>query len=108
MAVIINKKQTHAELAGYLHTTCFSPVKSTFLKGIKKHHFKTWPGLTPNVLKHLPKSVNTAQGHLHRERQNLQSTHPKSEKPDIKQIKKHFESLKAKLKPGQTLEQVFK
>ena len=106
MAVIINKKQTHAELARYLHTTCFSPVKSTFLKGIKKHHFKTWPGLTPNVLKHLPKSVNTAQGHLHQERQNLQSTNPKSEKPDLKKIKKHFESLKAKLKPGQTLEQV--
>ena len=68
------------------------------------------------MLKHLPKSVNTAQGHLNQERQNLQSTHKKSEKtdkkqiksakPDIKQIKKHFESLKAKLKPGQTLEQV--
>ena len=34
MAVIIQKKKTHTELAQYLHAACFSPVKSTFEKAI--------------------------------------------------------------------------
>ena len=42
---------------------------------IKKHHFKSWPGLTPQIIsKHLPTPITTIQGHLHQERQNLQST----------------------------------
>ena len=40
MAVIIKKKQTHTDLAAYLHVLCFSPVRSTFSKAISKQLFK--------------------------------------------------------------------
>ena len=67
ISVIIHKKNTHTELAQYLHAACFPPVKSTFLKAIKRQHFKIWPGLTTEVVNHLPKSVSTVQDHLHLE-----------------------------------------
>ena len=72
------------ELAQHLHAILLFPVKSTMIAAIKKHHFKSWPGLTPQIIsKHLPVQAVTVQGHLHQERQNLQST--KSEK--IKKIR---------------------
>ena len=75
LAVIIRKKQTHRDLAKYLHTAFYSPVKSTWEQAIKKDHFITWPGLTPQLLqKHLLPSTATVQGHNYWERQNLQST----------------------------------
>ena len=75
MNVIIRKQQPAKDLVQYLHAACFSPVKSTWLKAIQNNQFITWPGLTTELVnKHLPKSIATAQGHLHRERQNLQST----------------------------------
>ena len=40
MSVIIKKKQTHADLASYLHAACFSPVRSTFSKAISKKSSK--------------------------------------------------------------------
>ena len=76
--VILRKKQTHAELAKYLHAACYSPVTSTFTKAIDKGHFKTWPGLTSNLInKHLPVSIATVKGHLVQERQHLQTSRPK-------------------------------
>ena len=57
---------------------------------IKKNHFQSWPGLTPQLVhKHLPLSIATVCGYLHKQRQNLQS---------IKDFKKHkFIDEKAKL-----------
>ena len=109
LAVIIQKKKTHMELAQYLHAACFSPVKSTFVKGIKNNHFTSWPGLTPNIItKHLPDAVATVQGHLHQERQNLQSTKPKDMSlTQVDKIRGKIEQLKAQLKPDQTLEDAF-
>ena len=73
--VIIQKSQTKADLAKYLHATCWSPTPSTFLRAIKNGNFITWPGLTTNLIRnHLEKSVNTALGHLDQERKNLQTT----------------------------------
>ena len=67
--VILRKKQTHVELATYLHAACYSPVPSTFIKAIKKGHFKTWPGLTPEIIsKHLSSSLSTIKGHIVQER----------------------------------------
>ena len=107
MSVIIRKKQTHTELAQYLHAAAFSPVMSTFKTAIKKNFFKSWPGLTPEVLKHLPKSVSTVQGHLHQERQNLQSTKRQPfTSTNLDAIRAHYIKLKKIKKPGQTLEDV--
>ena len=86
IGVIIRKKQTHRDLARYLHATCFSPVPSTWEKAIRNNHFCTWPGLTPQLIKrNLPLTTATIQGHLHRQRQKLQSTKDniKKEKTEI-------------------------
>ena len=81
MGVIIQKKKTHHDLVRYLHAACFSPVLSTWKKAIKNNNFTTWPGLTVDLIsKHLPPSLATVRGHIHRERRNLQST----KKPNIK------------------------
>ena len=40
MAVIIKKKQTHTDLASYLHAACFSPLRSTFATAIAKKSSK--------------------------------------------------------------------
>ena len=110
LAVIIRKKQTHAELVDYLHGACFSPVKSTFEQAIKKNFFKTWPGLTRElVAKHLHTPIATVQGHQHQERQKLQSTKPLAMSiPTTTKIKEHLKMLRAKQKKGETLEEVLK
>ena len=65
----------------------------------KKHHFKSWPGLTPQIIsKHLPLPVATVQGHLHQERQNLQSTKVAVKNPNMAAILKHYNALKVKKK----------
>ena len=74
MAVIIQKKKKRTELVQYLHVAYFSPIKSTFEKAMTNNHFKTWPRLTPGILKHLATSISTVRVHLHQERQILQST----------------------------------
>ena len=92
--VIIRKKQTHSDLADFLHAACFSPVISTFHHAVKNNHFITWPGLTPQLIsKHLTKKIATAKGHLNQERKHLQST--KSNQPDYK---KYIESIKNNIK----------
>ena len=106
MAVKIQKKKTHTDLAQYLHVAYLSPVKSTFEKAIKKH-FKTCPGLTPGLLKHLPISLATVQGHLHQKRQNLQSTKKRPDRPEeIKVIKEHIIRPNAKKEPGQSFQDI--
>jgi len=70
---------TKPELAKYYHAACFSPVKSTWLKAIKQGFFKSWPGLTEELItKHLPASMNTSLGHMHQTRQGLRSTKTKT------------------------------
>ena len=61
-AVIIRKRQTHTDLAEYLHASCYGPVKSTFIKAIEKSFFKTWPGLSEKIVrKHLHPQVCTSK-----------------------------------------------
>ena len=62
-----------------MHACAFPLSISTFLTAVKKGHFLTWPGLTPDLItKHLPPSVFTAKGHLNQEQKHLQSTKKKS------------------------------
>jgi hypothetical protein len=69
---------TKPDLIQYMHTSCFSPVSSTWLRAIRNNNFVTWPGVSSHaVTKHLPKSVATAQGHLDQAPKNRRSTKPK-------------------------------
>ena len=48
-----------------MHVTAVLPVKSTWLKSIKKLNFYTWPGVTyTNAAKYFPHSVETIKGHM--------------------------------------------
>jgi hypothetical protein len=63
------------DLINYLHAACFSPVKSTWIKGIKNGFFSSWPGLNEHSFeKYLSKSTSTAKGHLNQQRQNARTT----------------------------------
>ena len=102
-SVILRKRQTHSDLADYLHAACFGPVKSTFSKAIKKGFFKTWPGLSERLLqKHLHPAPYTAKGHISQTRQHLQSTHatPRNNSQYLKNIQKNIKALRDSAKPG--------
>jgi hypothetical protein len=63
------------DLINYLHASCFSPVKSTWIAAIKKGNFSSWPGLNEHsVEKYLSKSTSTAKCHLNQQRQNARTT----------------------------------
>ena len=71
----IRKKQICVDLAKWLHASCISPPVSTFTKAINNNHFTTCPSLSSQlILKHVPKSIHTYQGHLKSECQGLQFT----------------------------------
>jgi hypothetical protein len=72
---IIRKDISKTQLVQYLYGCCGSPVVTTWIKAIKNGNFITWPGLdTLSIEAHLPKSIDSAKGHLDQERKNLQST----------------------------------
>ena len=59
----------------YLHQCAFSPTTRLWIQAVKKGHFKTWPGVTVDVIqRYLPKSETTMLGHLDQQRKNIQST----------------------------------
>ena len=86
--IILRTDKRASDLATYLHATCFSPVKHTFLNTIKKFLFLTWPGLTPSLIQKylvLPQSI--ILGHIKQEKHSLHST-----KPHLKQNKLYKKS----------------
>ena len=73
-------------LVRYMHAAAGFPVKSTWLKAIKKGNFATWPGLTySNAAKYCPQSVETLKGHMVQSSQGVRST--KKEKHKNQEIK---------------------
>jgi hypothetical protein len=59
----------------FLHTALFSPVKSTWLRAIRRNHFITWPGINSHdVAKYLQPTTATAKGYLDRRIKNIKST----------------------------------
>ena len=51
------------------------PVKSTWLKAIKKGNFESWPGLTyTNAAKYFPHSVENLKVHMVQSSQGVRST----------------------------------
>ena len=72
---VIQLDSTKSDLAQYYGATLFSPVKSTLLRAIHRHHFTSWPAMTTKLMrKHLPKIIPTTQGHLDQEPKNIRST----------------------------------
>ena len=66
---------TREELAQYYHQCLLSPPKPTLLQAIDNQPFKTFPGLTYELIsKHLPPSTATDKGHMKRRKQNIRST----------------------------------
>ena len=62
----------HVELTQYL---CYSSIQSTFVKGINKHHFKTWLDLSLKLIEIIvPNVTATIQGQLYQEKLSLQGT----------------------------------
>ena len=69
------EQSSKKDLINFLHRAAFSPSVSTWTKAIDNNFFSTWPGLTADaVRKFLPKSLNTAKGHLKATRKNQRST----------------------------------
>jgi hypothetical protein len=61
----------------FYHTTCYSPVLSTWCDAIDTGHFTTWPGLTSAAVKnHPPESMAMHQGHLDQTHMNSRTTQP--------------------------------
>ena len=76
---------TRKQLALFYHRAAFSPVKSTFLKAIQNGAFKSWPGLTTDLIKkHLPDQPATALGHMKLIKQGIALTknHTNNNNPD--------------------------
>ena len=75
----LEQMSTKSSTIDFLHRTMFSPVKSTWLRAIRKNHFITWPGINgKDVAKHLQSTVYTAKGHLDRKRKNIKSSTKKN------------------------------
>ena len=70
---IILRRDKHAhKLAAYLHATCFSPVKLTFLKAKKQRFFLLWPGLNSYLItKHIVTPISTLMWHIKQEQQGF-------------------------------------
>ena len=59
----------------FMHAASGSPVKSTWLKSIKKGNVETWPGLMyTNTSKYCPHAVETIKGHMVQSSQGVRST----------------------------------
>jgi len=60
-------QKSAAELYAFLHACLGYPTVATLIDAIKNNRLSTFPGLTvEGVRRHLPKSIATSMGHLHR------------------------------------------
>ncbi len=69
-----HKTSTKAELVQYHHQSLFSPPAATIIKAIKNNQLVGFPGLTQEIMRHLPPSTATHKGHMHQNRKGLRST----------------------------------
>ena len=74
MNVILRNDKSKSELAQYFHAICMFPTLRLWRNKILQGNFISWPGLNPELLRHLPKSINTYLGHMRHEAKNLRST----------------------------------
>ncbi len=69
-----HETSTKAELIQYHHQSLFSPPVATITKALKNNQLAGFPGLTQEILRHLPPSTATHKGHMHQNRKGLRST----------------------------------
>ncbi len=51
------------------------PVKETLIRAIHNGHYKSWPGITADIIsKHFPEAIETQKGHMKKQCQNICST----------------------------------
>jgi hypothetical protein len=71
----VYEKRSISDTIAYLHATCLSPVKDTWIKAIAVGNFSGWPGLSVNsVRKYLAKADANVKDHMNQKRQNTRST----------------------------------
>ena len=59
----------------YLHAAAGFPTKATWLKAKRKGNYLSWPIINvKNVNKNFPEYEETQKGHMHNQRQGVQST----------------------------------
>ena len=72
-----------------MHAAAGFPVRSIWLKTIKKGNFNSWPGLTyNNAAKYCPQSMETIKGHMVQSSQGIRSTKKIERKIHNNQIEK--------------------
>ena len=77
------QQRSTAELQAFLHGFLCAPPVATLVNAIQNLRLTTFPGLTANaVRRHLPKSVQTSMGHMHRYRKGIRST----KKPSVEEL----------------------
>ena len=83
----VYQSRTAAEMTAFQHATLCAPTVKTLINAINNKWLTTFPCLTAqNVRRHLPKSIQTTMGHLHRMRQGTRSTKPPGEKYSIEEL----------------------
>ena len=86
-------------LVRYMHAAVGFPVKSTWLKAIKKGNLEIFPGLTySNAAKYFPHAVETIKRHMVQSSQEVRSTKKKKHQsrgnkkaPDQVTLEKQYE-----------------
>ena len=71
----VYQQKSASHLQAWHHATLGAPVVTKLIKAIDKNWLTSFPGLSSNgIRKHLPKSIQTTMGHLHKVRKNMRPT----------------------------------
>ena len=69
------QQKSASQLQAWHHATLGAPVVTTLIKAVDNNWLTSFPGLsTTGIRKHLPKSIQTTMGHLHKVRKNMRPT----------------------------------
>ena len=67
----------------YMHAAASSPIKSTWLKSIRRGNYLSWPLIdVKNVNDYFPESEETQRGHMNSQRQVVRCSQPAILPPD--------------------------
>jgi hypothetical protein len=103
------EEQAVPALIRYLHACAGYPTKATWIKAINAGYYITWPGLTAaRVRQFLPKSEETAAGHMTAQRSNVRTTKPPENSPELRSALQKVRNLRLHLLSTKELEQEWK